>query len=171
MFTVELNSPIDNGITSVYVANCTANGNNKVVTCIVEKDPYREEYIFLPNTEMPDFALANLIRDYYQNNRSFIDSSYFDSHADSWNQFSQAMLANVEFNQVTGYLLSAAPALAIAMPTALAQVLINDVTAFSVVFNMFCQYGNVSNEQRLAWSDIAQGFDLPQEFINAVRGI
>ena len=170
MFTVELNSPIDNGITSVYVASCTANENNKVVTCIVEKDPYREEYIFLPNTEMPDFAIANLIRDYYQNNRSFIDPSYPASHADNWNQFSQAMLANVEFNQVTGYLLSAAPTVAIAVPTALAQVLTNGVESFAIVFTAFCQYGNVSSEQRGIWAAIAEYFNLPTEFVDVVRG-
>ena len=89
--------------------------------------------------------------------------------APDWDGFNAAMLANTEFNQITGLVLSLAPTVALGIPAALAHVSTNGVTAFALVFNAFCQIGNVSSKQRETWATIAEGFNLPIEFISVVR--
>lgn len=88
----------------------------------------------------------------------------------NWDGFNAAMLANVEFNQITGVVLGIVPTVALGMPAALAQVSTNGVTAFALVFSAFCQIGNVSISQRETWATIAEEFNLPTGFINVVRG-
>ena len=88
----------------------------------------------------------------------------------NWDGFNAAMLSNTEFNQITGVVLSLAPTVALGIPAALAQVSTNGVTAFGLVFNAFCQIGDVSSEQRGIWANIAESFNLPIEFIGVVRG-
>lgn len=90
--------------------------------------------------------------------------------APNWDGFNAAMLANTEFNQITGVVLGIVPTVALGMPAALAQVSTNGVTAFALVFNAFCQIGNVSISQREDWANIAEGFNLPIEFVSVVRG-
>lgn len=90
--------------------------------------------------------------------------------APDWDGFNAAMLSNTEFNQITGVVLSLAPTVALGIPAALAQVSTNGVTAFGLVFNAFCQIGDVSSEQRGIWANIAESFNLPIEFIGVVRG-
>lgn len=90
--------------------------------------------------------------------------------APDWDGFNAAMLSNTEFNQITGVVLGLAPTVALGIPAALAQVSTNGVTAFALVFNAFCQIGNVSISQREAWANIAESFNLPIEFIGVVRG-
>lgn len=89
--------------------------------------------------------------------------------APDWDGFNAAMLANTEFNQITGVVLNLAPTVALGIPAALAQVSTNGVTAFALVFNAFCQIGNVSSEQKETWATIAESFNLPIEFISVVR--
>ena len=91
--------------------------------------------------------------------------------APDWDGFNAAMLTNTEFNQITGLVLETVPTVALGIPAALAHVSTNGVTAFALVFNAFCQIGNVSSEQREVWANIAEGFNLPIEFIDVVKGI
>lgn len=90
--------------------------------------------------------------------------------APDWDGFNAAMLSNTEFNQITGVVLNLAPTVALGIPAALAQVSTNGVTAFGLVFNAFCQIGNVSISQRETWATIAGSFNLPVEFVSVVRG-
>jgi hypothetical protein len=88
----------------------------------------------------------------------------------NWDGFNATMLANVPFNQTMGAVMQIAPAVALAIPSALAQVSTNGVTAFALVFNSFCQLGQVDSEHRNEWADNAQGFNLPNDFVAIVRG-
>ena len=88
----------------------------------------------------------------------------------NWDGFNAAMLADTKFNQITGVVLGIVPTVALGIPAALAQVSSNGVNAFTLVFNAFCQIGNVSLSQREVWANIAESFNLPVEFIDIVRG-
>ena len=88
----------------------------------------------------------------------------------NWDGFNATMLSNVAFNQTMGMVMQSAPAVAVALPAALSQVAVNGVSAFALAFNAFCQVGQVTTQQRDTWADIAESFDLPVEFVDAVRG-
>jgi hypothetical protein len=87
-----------------------------------------------------------------------------------WDGFNAAILSDTAFNQKTGAVMGVAPAVAIALPAALAQVSTNGVAAFGLVFNAFCTAGQVSSGQRATWATLAEGFNLPIEFVDVVRG-
>ena len=91
--------------------------------------------------------------------------------ASDWDGFNAAMLADTKFNQITGVVLGIVPTVALGIPAALAQVSTNGITAFALVFDTFCQIGNVSYEHRETWANIAEGFNLPIEFVDVIRGI
>ncbi len=87
-----------------------------------------------------------------------------------WDGFNAAILSDTAFNQSTGAVFAQAPSVAIALPSALAQVSTNGVSAFSLVFTNFCLIGQVSAEQRDTWATMAETYNLPSEFVAVVRG-
>jgi hypothetical protein len=87
-----------------------------------------------------------------------------------WNEFNATMLSDITYNQVLGAVLQIAPAVATGLPSALAQVGTNGVGAFGILFNAFCQIGQVSSEQRGIWGDLAESYNLPGDFVEVVRG-
>jgi len=89
----------------------------------------------------------------------------------NWDGFNAAILSNPEFNERTGVVLSVAPAVALAIPAALAQVESNGVSAFSIVYGAFIQVGAVSEEVRESWAMLGEEYNLPADFIDVVRGV
>lgn len=87
-----------------------------------------------------------------------------------WDGFTRAILSNIPFNQYYGLGLQTAPALTASLPTALAQVVTNGTTAFTLVFGRFCQAVGVSVEHRNEWADMAEDYNLPSDFVDVVRG-
>jgi hypothetical protein len=87
----------------------------------------------------------------------------------NWDGFNAGMLTNTEFNQFTGVVMQLAPSVALALPTALAQVSTNGLQSFTLVFNVFCQIGQVSVEQRETWAQLAEDHNLPVDFIESIR--
>jgi hypothetical protein len=88
----------------------------------------------------------------------------------NWDAFNATMLADVAYNQTVGAVLQIAPAVATGLPTTLAQVAVNGVNSFAILYGAFCQIGQVSAEQRGEWADLAESFNLPQEFVGVLRG-
>lgn len=41
---------------------------------------------------------------------------------------------------------------------------------FAAIFPLFCQMAQVTVEHREAWAQMAEGFDLPSDFVAVVRG-
>ena len=177
MFSVELAAPIDDNITTVYIGNYTDDGTALTVNCIVERNPYREEFIPLWSGEVyqkmsgyTEEDIANSIRDYYGNDRNLVEPSYLVGSEANWDGFNAAILSDTVFNQTTGAVFAQAPSVAIALPSALSQVSTNGVAAFNLVFTNFCLIGQVSAQQRNTWADTAESFNLPSEFVAVVRG-
>ena len=88
----------------------------------------------------------------------------------NWDDFNAVFLADGAFNQYCGACLSVAPVVAMAIPTALAQVSSNGVNAFRQVFLAFCQLASVTPEHRGEWATLGESYNLPTDFINIVRG-
>ena len=177
MFAVELSAPIDNNISTVYIGNYTDTGIALTVNVIVEKSPYREEYIPLWSgaiyAQMQGYTeldIARSVRQYYANGRNLVEPSYSLNTESDWDSFNAYILSDAAFNQATGAVFALSPSVAIALPSALAQVTTNGVTAFNLVFTNFCLIGQVSPEQRDTWADIAESFNLPSDFVAVVRG-
>lgn len=87
-----------------------------------------------------------------------------------WDNFNLTMMSNPRFNQVYNSCLSVAPLLAGALPTSLDQVTTKGTTLFNLVFNQICFIGGATVEDRLVWGAIAEDNNLPQEFIDILKG-
>lgn len=177
MFAVELSAPIDNNISTVYIGNYTDTGIALTVNVIVEKSPYREEYIPLWSgaiyAQMQGYTeldIARSVRQYYANGRNLVEPSYSLNTESDWDSFNAYILSDAAFNQTMGSVMQNAPAVAVAIPAALSQVAANGVTAFALAFNAFCTVGQVTTQQRETWADIAESFNLPSDFVAVVRG-
>jgi len=42
--------------------------------------------------------------------------------------------------------------------------------AFSLIFPLFCQAGMVDSATRSGWAALAQSFDMPQDFVDIIKG-
>lgn len=87
-----------------------------------------------------------------------------------WDGFNLAILANAEFNTAYGVAITAYPLVAAALPAALTQVAVGSITMFVTAFEALCQAASVSSEQRNIWATVAESYDLPTEFVAAIRG-
>ena len=89
----------------------------------------------------------------------------------NWRGFKQSMMLDTAFNTLLGDVFAVNPSVAIQMPIALAQIDSNAVDSFALVFDAFCQIGQVSSEQREDWAILAESFNLPSEFVEVILGI
>jgi len=53
---------------------------------------------------------------------------------------------------------------------AYAMIDTHGVGAFGLIFPLFCQAGQVSTETRIEWATLAESFNMPQDFIDIIRG-
>ena len=95
---------------------------------------------------------------------------YVEPPVPDWDGFNSVFLADVAFNQYCGTCLGLAPVVAMALPTALAQVTTNGIASFSMVFTNFCAIASVTSQDRNDWGDIAESYDLPVDFVQVIRG-
>lgn len=117
-----------------------------------------------------NWNISLLVRDlksYYENDRSIVE---FSKGKSNWDMFNLSMMSNPRFNQVYNQCLSVAPILANSLPTALDQVTTKGTTLFNLVFNQICSIGGATVEDRLAWGSVAEDNNLPQDFIDILKG-
>lgn len=54
----------------------------------------------------------------------------------------------------------------------LAYSMINQhgVATFAMIFPLFCQFGDVQPETRIEWVELAESFNMPDDFVSIIRG-
>lgn len=88
----------------------------------------------------------------------------------NWDMFNLSMMSDARFNQVYNATLAVFPIVANALPTALDQVTTKGSSLFNLVFNQICEIGQATFEDRLNWGAIAEANNLPQDFIDILKG-
>lgn len=88
-----------------------------------------------------------------------------------WNGFNASLITDPAYHQaVVNIQASTLPGLDTPVVVALGQVATNGVASFALSFPPFCQYGQVTVEQRETWAQLAEAHHLPADFINIIRG-
>ena len=87
-----------------------------------------------------------------------------------WDGFNAAIMISPRLNAVMGATLEVAPAVAMGLPSALAQVSVNGPAAFALVFGALCQLGGVTQDDRNDWAALAEAHYLPADFVAILRG-
>lgn len=90
--------------------------------------------------------------------------------APNWDGFNAAIMVDPQLNALLGAVLTIAPAIALGLPSALAQVATQGPTVFSLTFNALCQLGGATAGDRDAWAALAEANNLPADFVAIVRG-
>lgn len=88
----------------------------------------------------------------------------------NWDAFNSQIMANPRLNAVMGAVLAISPAIALGLPSALAQVSTQGSSAFQITFEALCQIGGATEGDRASWAELAIASHLPAEFIAIVRG-
>jgi hypothetical protein len=86
----------------------------------------------------------------------------------NWEQFVGQMLIDPDFNQLLTAALTAAPAAAVGLPTALAQVATHGVSQFEQVYRVVIEAGGASDGIRAVWRGYAQAANLPESFVSII---
>lgn len=87
---------------------------------------------------------------------------------ENWDMFNGMMLQDTGFQQYTGTCLQTAPAVALALPSALAQIADKGISSFALVYGGFIQITSPTQTDRNRWKGYAQASNLPIEFINLI---
>ena len=87
-----------------------------------------------------------------------------------WDMFNALMLQNSDFIVACNQVNSTHPLLLSALTAALTQVATNGVGIFPTIFNMVCQLGSATTEQRESWSQYAIAANLPDDFVAVIAG-
>lgn len=88
-----------------------------------------------------------------------------------WDSFNATLITDPAYHQaVANIRASALPGLDTPVVVALGQVPDKGVSSFSLAFTPFCEYGQVSIEQRKQWAQLAESFNLPADFVAVIRG-
>lgn len=82
-----------------------------------------------------------------------------------WDGFNAAILQDAEFKVAITACLSVEPQIALAIPTALAQIETKGVASFNLVYPGFIQAAAVTQETRDAWLAMATSYNLPRDLI------
>lgn len=88
-----------------------------------------------------------------------------------WDGFNVFILSDADFNAVYAAALSTAPLQANALPAALTQVQTGSVQTFATLLNAVCAAGGATSPMRDAWAAAAIARNLPQEFVDLIRGV
>jgi hypothetical protein len=89
---------------------------------------------------------------------------------EEWDEFNATLLADPLYHQAVGLCNQNLPGAAPAPAIALTQVKTNGVAAFALAFTPFCTYGQVAQETRDEWGDLAELHNLPSDFVAVLRG-
>lgn len=87
-----------------------------------------------------------------------------------WDMFNLQIFSNQRFNEVYGLALQRAPVATSALPTAVDQITTKGFTLFGLIFPQICSLGEATENDKIEWAELASSANLPQEFINIVRG-
>lgn len=87
---------------------------------------------------------------------------------EDWDMFNGLMLADTAFQQYTGQCLQLAPALALALPAALAQIADKGISSFALIYGGFRQVVNPSQVDRERWKGFARSANLSIQFIDLI---
>lgn len=94
-----------------------------------------------------------------------------EEYSPDWDGFNAQLITDPAYHQaVTNVRASALPGLDTPVVVALGQVATNGVASFALSFPPFCQYGQISTEQREVWATLAESFHLPTDFCEVIRG-
>jgi hypothetical protein len=87
-----------------------------------------------------------------------------------WDMFNLQMMSDARFNQVYNQCLSVAPIVCSALPVALDQITSKGNTLFTLIWNQLCSIGGATPEDREAWAELGINNNLPDDFVNVLRG-
>lgn len=94
-----------------------------------------------------------------------------DTLQEAWDNFNASLITDPVYHQaVANVRASALPGLDTPVVVALGQVSTNGVASFALSFPPFCQYGQVTAEQRETWAQLAEAHHLPADFCSVIRG-
>lgn len=93
------------------------------------------------------------------------EAYYRATHPPRWLEFGQAVTAMAEINSMLGQALTAAPALAMALPVGLGKAADGDSRVFLSAWQSACAAGLASPELVTALQMLATQHDLPAEFV------
>jgi len=113
--------------------------------------------------------IANIVKKYYENNRSFVEDKYFLSDAD-WDNFNKMMLSDPEFNQILNTVASVSIATASSLPAALTQVSKGQITMFKTIWDTIMNLGQATQSQKDKWGRWAEHNNLPPDFVAIIYG-
>jgi hypothetical protein len=85
-----------------------------------------------------------------------------------WEAFAGQILADADFNTVLATAIAAAPAAALGLPAALAQVADKGVGQFSQIYPVVCTAGGATVQMRTRWRGYAEDANLPVEFVELI---
>jgi hypothetical protein len=88
----------------------------------------------------------------------------------NWDNFNAQMLSDSRFIQVSTSAFQTHPMVSASVPTALLQVSTHGVNSFSQIWNLFCQIGGATSEDRITWANLGINNNLPNDFIAVLRG-
>jgi hypothetical protein len=87
---------------------------------------------------------------------------------ENWDMFNAMMLQDRGFQQYTGACLQAAPAIALSLPAALAQIADKGINSFALVYGAFVQIVNPQQTDRDRWKGYAEASNLSIAFIDLI---
>jgi hypothetical protein len=89
---------------------------------------------------------------------------------EGWDDFNATLLSDPLYHQAVGICQQNLPGAAPAPAIALTQVKTQGTASFALSFEPFCTGGEVSQETRDAWADLAVSYNLPAGFVAILRG-
>ena len=90
--------------------------------------------------------------------------------APDWDGLNAAILLDPDWQAATAIVRAINPGLTEALPAAMTQIGTGQAAMFAFLYDQICTIAEVALAQRDAWATMAEGFNLPAEFVDIVRG-
>ena len=87
-----------------------------------------------------------------------------------WDALNAAILLDPDWQAATAIVRAINPGLTEALPAAMTQIGSGQTAMFAFLYGQICTIAEVPPAQREAWATMAEGFNLPAEFVDIVRG-
>ena len=126
-------------------------------------------YLLLDSEALPTEPREAWIVD-WETGEITVDSNWAPPPFPNWVAFNAAILANPEWLATAATVRAINPDLIVALYVALSQVGGGQCESFRQLFATVMAMAEVAPAQRDAWATMAEGFNLPAEFVDIVRG-
>jgi hypothetical protein len=87
-----------------------------------------------------------------------------------WDALNAAILLEPNWQAATAIVRGINPGITEALPAAMTQISTGQTAMFAFLYSQICTLAEVSPAQRETWATMAEGFNLPAEFVVIVRG-